>query len=79
MAAIALIQLQQQRSSPTLFNARVRHHHREGDILHFIRLFPLSFVTRLARERLGVEAEVVPGGHLVALARPEQVAAALGA
>lgn len=43
------------------------------------RLFPLPFVRRLARERLGVEAEVLPGGHLVALSQPGAVAAALGA
>lgn len=41
------------------------------------RLFPLPFVQRLARERAGVEAEVLPGGHLVALAQPGAVAAAL--
>jgi len=34
------------------------------------RFFPLEFQRRLARERLGVEPRVVPGGHLVALARP---------
>ncbi|WP_433802657.1 alpha/beta fold hydrolase [Actinomycetospora sp. CA-084318] len=41
------------------------------------RLFPLPFVQRLARERVGVEAEVLPGGHLVALAQPDAVARAL--
>jgi pimeloyl-ACP methyl ester carboxylesterase len=41
------------------------------------RLFPLPFVQRLARERVGVEVEVLPGGHLVALAQPGAVAAAL--
>jgi pimeloyl-ACP methyl ester carboxylesterase len=34
------------------------------------RFFPLAFQQRVARERLGVEPRVVPGGHLVALARP---------
>lgn len=34
------------------------------------RLFPLAFQQRLARERLGVEPDVLPAGHLVALARP---------
>ncbi|GAA4856204.1 alpha/beta fold hydrolase [Actinomycetospora corticicola] len=43
------------------------------------RLFPLPFVQRLARERLGVEAEVLPGGHVVALAQPAAVATALRA
>ncbi|MCD2186535.1 alpha/beta fold hydrolase [Actinomycetospora soli] len=41
------------------------------------RLFPPAFVARLARARLGVEAEVVPGGHLAALSHPDAVAAAL--
>ena len=41
------------------------------------RFFPLPFVQRLARERLGVEAEVVPGGHLAALSHPGEVARAL--
>jgi len=35
------------------------------------RLFPLAFVQRLARERLGVETDVIDSGHLPALARPD--------
>ena len=35
------------------------------------RFFPLEFQRRVARERLGIEAEVIPGGHLVALSKPE--------
>ncbi len=35
------------------------------------RLFPLAFQQRLARERLGVEPDVLPAGHVVALARPD--------
>ncbi|MFJ9917098.1 alpha/beta fold hydrolase [Actinacidiphila glaucinigra] len=38
------------------------------------RLFPAAFQRRVARERLGVEADVLPGGHLVALANPEGLA-----
>ena len=38
------------------------------------RLFPLDFQRRIARERLGLEVEVVPGGHLPALSQPEEVA-----
>jgi pimeloyl-ACP methyl ester carboxylesterase len=38
------------------------------------RLFPLAFQQRLARERVGVEPDVLPGGHLVALAQPEALA-----
>jgi pimeloyl-ACP methyl ester carboxylesterase len=38
------------------------------------RFFPLEFQQRVARERLGLETRVLPGGHLVALARPEELA-----
>jgi pimeloyl-ACP methyl ester carboxylesterase len=38
------------------------------------RLFPLPLVQRLARERLGVEPDVVDTGHLPALARADEVA-----
>jgi pimeloyl-ACP methyl ester carboxylesterase len=33
------------------------------------RFFPLTFQQRIARERLGLEPRVVPGGHLVALSQ----------
>src|SRR4051794_13651579 len=39
------------------------------------RLFPLGFQRRMARERLGVEAEEIATGHLPALAQPEALAA----
>lgn len=42
------------------------------------RLFPLGFQRRVARERLGLDVVEVPGGHLAALSRPEEVAAAIG-
>lgn len=35
------------------------------------RLFPLALQQRLARERLGVEPDVLPAGHAIALARPD--------
>ena len=41
------------------------------------RLFPLEFQRRVARERLGVELDVLPGGHLLALSQPEALAAYL--
>lgn len=41
------------------------------------RMFPLAFQRRIARERLGVDVEVLPGGHLAALARPDALAAVL--
>jgi pimeloyl-ACP methyl ester carboxylesterase len=38
------------------------------------RLFPADFQQRVARERLGIDADVRPGGHLIALAHPGAVA-----
>jgi pimeloyl-ACP methyl ester carboxylesterase len=38
------------------------------------RLFPLEFQRRVAAERLGIAADEVPGGHLVALSRPVELA-----
>ena len=34
------------------------------------RLFPLEFQRRVARERLGLDIDEIPGGHLAALSRP---------
>lgn len=41
----------------------------EGD-----RFFPVEFQQRVARERLGIEADVLPGGHLLALSQPRALA-----
>ncbi len=41
------------------------------------RFFPVELQRRVARERLGIEPEVVPGGHLAPLSQPEELAAAL--
>jgi pimeloyl-ACP methyl ester carboxylesterase len=38
------------------------------------RLFPLEFQRRVVRERLGIELDVMPGGHLLALSRPRELA-----
>jgi pimeloyl-ACP methyl ester carboxylesterase len=38
------------------------------------RLFPANFQCRVAKERLGIDAVVIPGGHLLALANPVQLA-----
>jgi pimeloyl-ACP methyl ester carboxylesterase len=38
------------------------------------RFFPAEFQRRVAEERLGVTADVMPGGHLLALARPVELA-----
>jgi pimeloyl-ACP methyl ester carboxylesterase len=37
------------------------------------RLFPLAFATTLARDRLGVEPDAIACGHMVALARPQEL------
>ena len=34
------------------------------------RLFPAEFQRRLAKRRLGIDADEIPGGHLVALSNP---------
>ena len=38
------------------------------------RLFPATFQQRVARERLGIEADIIEGGHMVALSRPRELA-----
>jgi len=38
------------------------------------RFFPVGFQQALALDRLGLEADVLPGGHLIALARPAELA-----
>ncbi|WP_339133852.1 alpha/beta hydrolase [Streptomyces sp. f51] len=37
------------------------------------RFFPVDFQRRVARDRLGIEAETIPGGHLAALSHPSQL------
>lgn len=37
------------------------------------RLFPLEFQRRVVRERLGLDVDVMPGGHLMALSRPQEL------
>ena len=41
------------------------------------RFFPVGFQRRVAAERLGLELEEIPGGHLAALSRPDEVGARL--
>ena len=41
------------------------------------RFFPVGFQQALARDRLGIEADVLPGGHLIALAQPARLASYL--
>jgi pimeloyl-ACP methyl ester carboxylesterase len=37
------------------------------------RFFPLEFQRRVTRDRLGLEVDAMPGGHLVALSQPEEL------
>jgi hypothetical protein len=41
------------------------------------RLFPSGFQRQVLRERVGVDATVIPGGHLLALANPDGLSEAL--
>src|SRR5262249_1410574 len=41
------------------------------------RFFPAEFQRRVARERLGSSPDEMPGGHLVALSQPDELAARL--
>jgi pimeloyl-ACP methyl ester carboxylesterase len=41
------------------------------------RLFPVEFQRRVARDRLGLEADALPGGHLIALSQPAALTAYL--
>jgi hypothetical protein len=41
------------------------------------RFFPVGFQQALARDRLGINADVLPGGHLIALSQPARVASFL--
>ncbi len=43
------------------------------------RFFPAGFQRALAAGRLGADADVLPGGHLIALARPAELAGYLAA
>jgi pimeloyl-ACP methyl ester carboxylesterase len=41
------------------------------------RIFPRAFQVRVAQDRLGITPEEMPGGHLVALSRPDELGALL--
>ena len=43
------------------------------------RFFPADFQRRVAQERLGITPDQMPGGHLVALSRPRELADRLAA
>lgn len=42
------------------------------------RLFPLDFMQRLVKDRLGIEPDVIDAGHLIALAKPDELAEYIG-
>lgn len=44
---------------------------------HQDRFFPPEFQRRVAQERLGISAEEMPGGHLVALSQPAELSTRL--
>jgi hypothetical protein len=44
-----------------------------------LRFFSPDFQRRVARERLGLDAELVPGDHMAALSRPVELAERLEA
>jgi Alpha/beta hydrolase family len=48
-------------------------------IAHDDRFFPAGFQRRVAHERLGLSADEMPGGHLVALSHPGELASRLDA
>jgi len=41
------------------------------------RFFPVAFQSAVAQKRLGIEPDVLPGGHLIALAQPAALASCL--
>ena len=43
------------------------------------RLFPPSFISRVADERLGITPDEIDGGHTPALSRPKELAERLEA
>jgi hypothetical protein len=43
------------------------------------RCFPAAFQRRIAKDRLGIDADEIAGGHLVALSNPAGLAAQLDA
>ncbi|MDZ4690266.1 alpha/beta fold hydrolase [Terricaulis sp.] len=43
------------------------------------RLFPLAFQRRIARDRLALNVDALPGGHLIALSQPTELAKQLAA
>lgn len=79
---VALGQQRQQVEAPIAFQEPCRFDAWPDVPTHVIagrddRFFPVEFQRRVARERLGLPVDVVPGGHLLALANPQGLAARL--
>jgi pimeloyl-ACP methyl ester carboxylesterase len=69
----------QRRQSPNVFGSVCAFDSWPSVPIHVVagrddRFFPVAFQRQVARDRLGLEIDVLPGGHLVALARPAALA-----
>jgi pimeloyl-ACP methyl ester carboxylesterase len=65
----------QRDQSPTVFGSACAFEAWPPVPIHVVagrddRFFPVGFQRQVARERLGLEIDVLPGGHLLALAQP---------
>jgi pimeloyl-ACP methyl ester carboxylesterase len=71
--------LDQRPQAEAVFNERCRFDHWPSIPIRVIasandRFFPLEFQRRIAWDRLKVNTNVLPGGHLVALSNPQGLA-----
>jgi len=69
----------QRRQSPTVFGSACAFEAWPPVPIHVVagredRFFPVELQRTVARDRLGLEVDVLPGGHLIALAQPEALA-----
>jgi pimeloyl-ACP methyl ester carboxylesterase len=72
----------QREQADTVFGQRCEFHNWPNVPIRVIaaandRFFPLDFQRQVARARLAKEVEAIPGGHLVALSHPIELAALL--
>jgi pimeloyl-ACP methyl ester carboxylesterase len=68
----------QRSESPAAFTSPCRFERWPEIPIHVVagaddRFFPLDFQRRVARDRLHLDVEVVPGGHLAALSHPREL------
>jgi pimeloyl-ACP methyl ester carboxylesterase len=69
----------QRRQSPAVFTSVCSFEGWPSVPIHVVagrddRFFPVELQRRVARDRLGLDIDVLPGGHLLALARPVELA-----